>query len=137
MLVGVAGGAAAQNEHGPVNLAGQQWRVGQGVGAVGAEAVQEEAEVPLPGVGGAGGADGLEDAGVAPGHRGEVFEGEVGAELAAPLGAVEDLGDHLEQAGLGGLHGGGAGEPHAHDVVEAAVGGLQPAGLLQVVSDGS
>src|SRR6266540_2806594 len=107
-------------------------RLGQRMGAVGAEAVQQQAEVPPPGGRGAGGTAGLQDAGVGPGQEGEVFEGEVGAELPALLGAVDHLGDQVEQAGLDGLHGGGTREPHAHRVVEAAVGGLQPAGLFQV-----
>src|SRR5919197_5061418 len=38
-LVAVAGGAAAEGEHGPVDLPGGQRRGGQGVGPLGAEAV--------------------------------------------------------------------------------------------------
>jgi hypothetical protein len=38
----------------------------------------------------------------------------------------------LDQAGLGGLGGVGAGEAHAHGVAQAAVGGQKRAGLLQV-----
>jgi hypothetical protein len=45
--------------------------------------------------------------------------GEVGAERAAPLGAVDQLGDELQQAGLGRLGGGGAGDTHAHGVAQA------------------
>jgi hypothetical protein len=62
--------------------------------------------------------------------------GEVGAERAAPLGAVDQLGDELEQAGLGRPGGGGAGDTHAHGVAQAAVGGQKRAGLLQVVGEG-
>jgi hypothetical protein len=85
------------------------------VGAVGAEAVQQQAEVPPPGVGRAGGADRRQDAGIGSIQERQVLQGEVGAQLAALLGAVDHLGDHLEQAGLGGLHGGGAREPHPHN----------------------
>jgi hypothetical protein len=66
--------------------------------------------VPLPGIGGAGGPAGRQDAGVGPGHHGKVFEGEVGSELPALLGALDHLGNHLEQAYLGGLHGGSSRE---------------------------
>jgi hypothetical protein len=42
-----------------------------------------------------------------------VLKGKVGAELPAPLGAVDQLGDQLEQAGLGRLGGRRRGEAHA------------------------
>src|SRR6266508_6915795 len=50
-LAGVAGGAAAQGEHGAVDLPGRQRRLGQRVGAVGAEAVKQQAQVSPPDVG--------------------------------------------------------------------------------------
>jgi hypothetical protein len=61
----------------------------RGWAPLGVEAVQQQAQVPLPGVGGAGGADGRRDAGVGPVEERWVFEGEVGAELPALLGAVD------------------------------------------------
>ena len=73
------GGAAAKGKHGPVDLPGCQWWLWQRVGAVGAEAVQQEAEVSPPGVGCAGGVAGRQDAGVGPADKGEILQGEVGA----------------------------------------------------------
>jgi hypothetical protein len=108
---------------------------GSGEAPVGAEAVQQEAELPPPGIGGAGGPDGLQDAAVGPGDKGQVLGGEVGAKLAGLLGAGDQLAAEVVQASPGRLQGGGTGEPHAHGVVEAAVGGLQPAGLLQVEAE--
>lgn len=60
----LTGGAAAEGEHGPVDLVGGQRWLGQRVGAVGAEAVQQQAQMPPPGVGGAGGPDRRQDAAV-------------------------------------------------------------------------
>ena len=104
----------------------------QRVGPLGPEAVQQQA----PGVAARrrerrrrGPPAGL---GCWPNSGTPVLKGEVGAELSAPLGAVDQLGGQLDQAGLGGLGGGGAGEAHAHGVAQAAVGGQKRAGLLQV-----
>ena len=58
----------------------------QGVGPLGPQAVQQQAQVPPPGVGGAGGPDGREDAGIRPVEEGQVLQGEVGPQLAALLG---------------------------------------------------
>jgi AAA domain len=94
--------ASAGGRVAPTSMAQWTWRGASGgwgrVGAVRAEAVQEEAEVP-PRRRGRRRRGRPTGCAFAPGHQGEVFEGEVGVELAALLGTVEELGD-LEQAGL-------------------------------------
>jgi hypothetical protein len=69
-----------------------------------------------------GGPDRRQDAAVGPGDRGQVLLGEVGAQLPGLLGAGDQPVAEVEQSSPGRLQGGGLREPHAHGVIQAAIG---------------
>lgn len=109
-----------------VSSCSEVMRLGDRVGGLGAQAVEDEGEAAAP-CARRDRAGGLDQAAGAPDDGDQVRRGEVGAQAAAVAGARDDPGDLVGPLCAGGGEPLGVGEPHRERVGEAPVGRLRGA----------